>query len=66
MVCIANTNDGKETLLLMRIIKEFLCGIKVMLADGGYRRELADGVKQIFGYIIRVAMRTDNESGFSQ
>ena len=64
MVCVANINDGKAALLLMRIIKEFLCSIKVILADGGYRGELADSVKQIYGYVIKIVMRTDNESGF--
>lgn len=65
MVCVANIHDSKAALLLMRIIKEFLSSIRVVIADGGYRGELAENAKKIFGYVINVVMRTDNEtSGF--
>lgn len=36
----------------------------VIIADGGYRGELAQEVKKIFGYIIRVVMRTDSDKEF--
>ena len=37
MVCVANIYDSKAALLLMRIMKEFLSSIKVIIADdGGY------------------------------
>jgi putative transposase len=62
MVCVANIHDSKAALLLMRIIKECLSSIKVIIADGGYRGELAEQVKKIYGYIINVVMRTDNEA----
>ena len=61
MVCVANIHDSKAALLLMRIMKEFLSSIKVIIADGGYRGELAETVKNKFGYLIKVIMRTDNE-----
>ena len=64
MVCVANIHDSKAALLLMRVIKEFLCSIKVIVADGGYRGELADTVKKRFNYIIEVVMRNDKESKF--
>lgn len=64
MVCVTNINDAKAALSLMRIIKGFLCSIKVILADGGYRGELADSIKQIYGYVIKVVMSTDYEDGF--
>ena len=64
MVCVANIHDSKAALLLMRVIKEFLCSIKVIVADGGYRGELADTVKKRFNYIIEVVMRSDKESKF--
>jgi len=62
MVCVANIHDSKAALLLMRIIKEFLSGIKVVLADGGYRGELAENVRRMYGYVINVVMRTDDET----
>ena len=59
MVSIANVHDGKAVLLLMRVLKEMLCGIKVILADGGYRGEIIAEVKKSFGYIIQVVLRSD-------
>lgn len=61
MVCVANIHDSKAALLLMRIVREFLSSIKVIIADGGYRGELAECVRQAYGYVINVVMRTDNE-----
>jgi transposase len=53
-----NVADSKAALLLMRMMKDFLCSIKVILADRGYRGELAENVKKFYGYIINVVMRT--------
>jgi putative transposase len=62
MATVAHIHDSKAALLLMRVLKEFLCSIKVILADGGYRGELAQEVKKKFGYMIKVVMRTDNKT----
>jgi len=62
MVGVAHIHDSKAALLLMRILKGFLCSIKIIIADGGYRGELADEVKRIFGYAIDVVMRKDDKS----
>ena len=62
MVGVAHVHDSKAALLLMRILKEFLCSIKVIIADGGYRGELAEEVKKAFSYIITVVMRKDDTS----
>jgi putative transposase len=61
MVTVAHVHDSKAVMLLMRVLKEMLCGIKVIIADGGYRGEIADQVKKSFGYIIQVVMRSDNK-----
>jgi transposase len=53
---------GVKALLLMRLLKYFLCSIKIIIADGGYRGELADEVKRIFGYVINVVMRKDDKT----
>ena len=58
MVGVAHVHDSKAALLLMRVLKEFLSSIKVIIADGGYRGELADEVKKIFGDVVNVVMRT--------
>lgn len=60
MIGVAHVHDSKAALLLMLVLKHFLCSIKVIIADGGYRGELADEVKRKFGYIIKVIMRQDD------
>jgi transposase len=60
MAGVAHVHDSKAALLLMRVLKHFLSSIKVIIADGGYRGELANEVKRKFGYIIKVIMRQDD------
>lgn len=62
MVGVAHVHDSKAALLLMRVLKEFLCSIKVIIADGGYRGELAEEARNVFGYIIKVIMRKEDTS----
>jgi transposase len=65
MVTVAHIHDSKAVILLMRVLKEMLCGIKVIIADGGYRGEIAEQVKKSFGYLIQVVMRSDGKkTGF--
>jgi transposase len=65
MVTVAHIHDSKAVMLLMRVLKEMLSGIKVIIADGGYRGEIAEQVKKGFGYLIQVVMRSDdNKTGF--
>lgn len=65
MVTVAGVHDSKAALLLMRVLKGFLCGIKTVIADGGYRGELAKQVSKSFGYLLEVVMRSDDKkAGF--
>ncbi len=65
MVTVAHIHDSKAVLLMMRVLKEMLCSIKVIIADGGYRGDIIEQVKQTFGYLIQVVMRSDNKkAGF--
>jgi transposase len=59
MVTVANIHDSKAVMLLMRVLKEVFCGVKYILADGGYRGDIIREVEQRFGYLIQVVMRTD-------
>ena len=61
MVCVAHVHDCKAAELLMRVLKESIIGIKLLIADGGYRGELAEKVKNIFGYTLKIVMRTDEK-----
>ena len=62
MVSVANIHDSKAALLLMRVLKSLLCNIKVIIADGGYRGEIIEQVKNKFGYIIQVIMHSDRKN----
>jgi transposase len=62
MVGVAHIHDSKAALLLMRILKEFLCSIKIIIADGGYRGELSEDVRKLYRYIIKVVMRKEDKT----
>lgn len=64
MVTIVNMHDSKASNLLMRVLKEMCSGVKVILADGGYRGELVDNIKKKFGYIIQVVISAYKKQGF--
>jgi putative transposase len=65
MVTVANIDDSKAAGLLMRTLHYFLCPIKTILADSGYRGEAIESIKNKFGYIIQVVMRSDDKkTGF--
>ena len=64
MVTIANINDGKAVWLLMRVLKELCSSVKTILADGGYRGEIIEKVKNTFGYVIEVVISNFKEQGF--
>lgn len=61
MVTVANIHDSKASELLMRTLSYFLSSIKIILADGGYRGEIIEQVKNKFGYLINVVMRSDEK-----
>lgn len=64
MVTIVNMHDNKASNLLMRVLKEMCFGVKVILADGGYKGELVDNIKKKFGYIIQVVISAYKKQGF--
>ena len=59
MVTVANIHDSKAVMLLMRVLKDTFCGVRHLLADGGYRGEVINEVYKRFGYFIQVVLRTD-------
>ena len=64
MVTIASVHDSKAAYLLARVLKELASGIKVILADGGYKGEIIENVKSKFGYVIQVVVSAYKEKGF--
>ena len=65
MVTVAHVHDSKAAELLMRRLKETMCGIKTLIADGGYRGELIEKAKSVFNYILKIVMRNrDDQNEF--
>jgi len=61
MVTVANIHDSKAVDFLMRTLAYFLSPVKIILADGAYRGEIIEQVKNKFGYLINVVMRNDEK-----
>ena len=61
MITVANIHDSKAVDFLMRTLAYFLTPVKVILADGGYRGEIIEQVKNKFGYLIKVVVRSDEK-----
>jgi putative transposase len=64
MVIVANIHDSKAAYLLMRVLKELCSGLKIILADGAYRGERIECVKNRFGYLLQVIVSSYKEQGF--
>ena len=64
MVTIACVHDGKAAYLLARCLKELCCNIEVILADAGYRGEVAAKIRKAFGYVLEVIVSGDKSNGF--
>lgn len=70
-VCAANISEKQGAMQLLRYIKRVSClrtlceHLKLVWVDGGYRGEdLLNYVKELWGWIWQVVMRTDQEKGF--
>ncbi len=63
MVTIACVHEGKAAYLLAKYLGELCCNIKIILADAGYRGEIAGKMKTIFGYILETVVSGDKVNG---
>lgn len=64
MVTVACIHDSKAAMLLMRVLKELCSSVKTIMADGGYRGELAKQIKNTFGYVLQVIISNYSKQGF--
>lgn len=64
MVTVANIHDSKAAYLLMRVLKELCSSVKTIIADGGYRGELAKNIKESFGYVLQIIISGYKKQGF--
>lgn len=64
MVTVANIHDSKAARLLMRVLRELCSSVKTIIADGGYRGELAKNILNTFGYVLQVVISNYKNQGF--
>ncbi len=64
MVTVANIHDSKAARLLMRVLRELCSSVKTIIADGGYRGELAKNILNTFGYVLQVVISNYKDQGF--
>jgi transposase len=62
MVTVAHIHDSKAAELLLRKLKETVWGIKLIVADGGYRGELIEKAKTLFNYVLQIVMRKKDDA----
>lgn len=64
MITVINIHDSKAAHLLMGVLKELCSSVKTIMADGGYRGELAENIRNTFGYVLQVVISGYNKQGF--
>lgn len=60
MVTAAHVHDSKAALLLARVLKGLLCGIRTIACDWGLPWGNHRAGKKRFGYILQIVMRSDD------
>ncbi len=54
----------RESVRLMRVLKELCSSVKTIIADGGYRGELTENTRNTFGYVLQVVISSYSKHGF--
>lgn len=60
----ANIHDSKAAQDVINRLRGRFDRLSKIFADGGYRGELIDNVKRIFGWVIDIVLRSDHEKAF--
>lgn len=60
----ANTHDSQAAKIVIDKLYGRFSRLTKIFADGGYRGELIDYVKRLFGWVIEIVLRTDKEKPF--
>jgi len=60
----ANIHDSKSAPEVISRLKGRFSRLKKIFADGGYRGELIDTMKQLHGWIIEIVLRCDKKTNF--
>jgi len=60
----ANEHDSQTGFDVMQTLRYRFERMKKIYADGGYRGELGNDVKQLLGWDLEITLRSDKETGF--
>lgn len=60
----ANEHDSKAAPRVIEQLKGRFNRMVKIIADGGYRGELIDNTKRIFGWVLEIVLRSDSTQGF--
>ena len=60
----ANIHDSQSAMMVIAGLRGRFSRLKTIFADGGYRGELADNVKVMFGWFVSIVLRSDSNKGF--
>lgn len=60
----ANEHDSKAAPIVIEQLKGRFSRMVKIIADGGYRGELIDNTKRMFGWILEIVLRSDSTQGF--
>jgi len=64
MITVANMHDSKAATLLMKVLKNLCSSVTTIIADGGYRGQLAENIRNTFGYVLQVVISGYKKNGF--
>lgn len=60
----ATTHDSRAAFSVIESLKYRFSLLKTIIADGGYRGELAEKIKNAFGWTLQVVLRSDTTKKF--
>ena len=60
----ANEHDSQSAIRVIELLRGRFARLKVIFADGGYRGELVDSIKNGFGWILSIVLRSDSAKSF--
>lgn len=64
LITVANMHDSKAATLLMQVLKNLCSSVKTIIADGGYRGQVAENIRDTFGYVLQVVISGYKKQGF--
>lgn len=60
----ANEHDSKAAPKVIEQLRGRFSRMVKIITDGGYRGELIDNTKRMFGWILEIVLRSDSSEGF--